>query len=344
MNPVIEIVDSPLEALVQVPVRVRIWIRPELQREQLECIRRERPNCLILVSDGGRTEAEKRLIAESRALFDDIDWQCEVHRLYWENNAGLYTSGSISSEYIWSKYDRCVFLEDDIMFSNGFLRFCADMLERYKNDERIMAVCGMNHEGVSDGPNADYFFSREASIWGTATWRRVNRQVLDFFNDCFSYEHARVMENARLNPDFRRRFKGYCANPEYEGHVPGTEFWRALYAFANNQLYIVPTRNMIINKGCGADSAHSDELSMLPRGMQRLFNAKAYDLEQPLVHPIFVIPDERYEKAVYRIMAVGHPLVRLYRKMARAWKIMRKRGVRSVARKIVSTFAHPKET
>ena len=158
------VIDCENPSSVDVPIRVRVWTRPDLQMEQFECIRRERPSVLILVSDGGRSEKEANLINESRAVFAGIDWNCEVHRLFWDVNTGMYATGAESTRYIWQNFDRCIWLEDDIMFAEGYIRFCADMLKRYEDDERIMAVCGMNHEGVSEGPNADYFFSREASI------------------------------------------------------------------------------------------------------------------------------------------------------------------------------------
>ena len=157
-------------SLVDLPVRVRIWTRPDFQEEQLEILRQVRPSILFLVSDGGRNAKERELIGASRELFESVDWDCEIHKLYWEENLGLYKTAALSRQYIWERVDRCVWLEDDIMPSVGAFRFWAEMLERYKDDTRVLGVCAMNHEGVSEGVNADYFFSRVASIWGMATW------------------------------------------------------------------------------------------------------------------------------------------------------------------------------
>lgn len=328
-------------SMVDVPVEVRIWTRPLLQKEQFECLRREKPSAMILVSDGGRTPDEMKLIMESRSVFDSIDWDCEVHRLYWDANAGMYETASKSANYIWSKYDRCIWLEDDIMFAEGFIRFCAEMLERYKDDERVLAVCGMNHEGESNGPNADYFFSREASIWGLAIWRRSYHRPTEILDSTLEYEREMIVKNAKLNPDFQRRLRGYAENPTYEGHVPAGEFWHALAAFGNNQLYIVPTRNMICNKGCTTSSTHADDFKMLPKGMRRIFEMETYSPPAQLRHPALMVPDVRYEKAVYRIMAVGHPLVRLYRKAVRAAKILYRRGPSALFAKL-GNAAKPK--
>lgn len=40
--------------LVDVPVKVNIWIRPECQRKQFEALKQARPSILFIQSDGGR--------------------------------------------------------------------------------------------------------------------------------------------------------------------------------------------------------------------------------------------------------------------------------------------------
>ena len=323
-------------SLVDLPVRVRIWTRPDFQEEQLEILRQVRPSILFLVSDGGRNAKERELIGASRELFESVDWDCEIHKLYWEENLGLYKTAALSRQYIWERVDRCVWLEDDIMPSVGAFRFWAEMLERYKDDTRVLGVCAMNHEGVSEGVNADYFFSREASIWGMATWKRTEDVwgEIDWGPDPYLME--RMVENAAINPDFVRRLEGYVDNPRYEGHVPASEFWFAFAALLTNQMYVVPKRNMICNKGCRADSAHTDDKRLLPKGLQRVFDMDTYELEFPIEHPRYVIPDIRYQKAVYRIMGVGHPLVSIHRKASRALRILAFSGLPALRRKLAS--------
>ena len=77
--------------LVDVPVRVNIWIRPECQKRQFEVIKKARPSVLFLVSDGGRNEKEWEAIRKNRELIDGgIDWDCTVYRIYEDKNNGLY--------------------------------------------------------------------------------------------------------------------------------------------------------------------------------------------------------------------------------------------------------------
>lgn len=51
----------------------------------------------------------------------------------------------------------------------SFFPFCKELLEKYKNDERIHQICGMNNTGVSDHIDDSYLFTNNGSIWGWAT-------------------------------------------------------------------------------------------------------------------------------------------------------------------------------
>lgn len=327
--------------LVDLPVSVMIWTRPDLQREQFEVIKHARPNVLFLTSDGGRNEHEMALIAESRAIFDEIDWCCTIHKMFWDTNQGMYRVSRQAGSYKWGIADRMVLLEDDIIPSVSYFQFCKDMLDKYENDLRVLGICGMNHEGITNDTDGDYFFSREASIWGMATWKRtIENRNFDYSKN--QYALKSISDAAALNPDFQRRLFGYAKNERYEGHVAGPEFWYAFDVFAQNQLYVIPTKNLISNKGCTSGSAHSAELKMLPKGIQRVFNMATHELSFPLKEPSFMTPNIRYQKQVYRIMGVGHPLVMLHRKASRTLRILRYQGVGALASKF-SKVLKPKE-
>ena len=98
------------EYLVDVPVAVQIWIRPEAQRKQFEILREARPSTLLIISDGGRNEEEKRLIQISRTMFEtEIDWECSVNSFYSDVNLGTYGCIKAMHEFVWSHVDRCIF-------------------------------------------------------------------------------------------------------------------------------------------------------------------------------------------------------------------------------------------
>ena len=322
--------------LVDVPVRINIWIRPECQKRQFEVLKEARPSILFIQSDGGRNDEEWAAIYENRKLFDDgIDWDCTIYKIYEDKNLGLYTMGKKVSSFIWKHVDRCIFLEDDILPSVSFFRYCAELLEKYKDDERIECICGMNHLGISENVNADYFFSRAGSIWGTAIWKRT----IDMRDTTLSYKDdpyilALLKQRTKRNPAFKRKILGYMHNPTYDGHIPDSEFFHSLAMYQHNQLQIIPKKNLISNIGCTEDSAHSDSLKNLPRGIRRIFNMETYEIDFPLKHNDFIIPDVAYEKKRNRIVGHNHPFVSFYRKCVRAFKIFMHGDLKRLFKKI----------
>ncbi len=308
--------------LVDVPVRVNIWIRPDCQRKQFDVIIKARPCIMFLQSDGGRNEKEWESIHENRKIFDnEIDWECQVYRFYEDHNNGLYAMGKKVSDFIWEHVDRCIFLEDDHIPSVSFFRFCAEMLEKYKDDLRVECICGMNHLGVCENVTADYFFSKQGSIWGNATWKRC----AEMRDSTFSYGKdpyimGLLKKEAKHNKMFLKRAEAYTKQEYYEGHVAGTEYYREFAMYGYNQLQIIPKYNMICNIGATSDSAHVDELKMLPKGIRRVFNMKTYEIKFPLKYTDYVIPDAEYEKKRNRIMGYNAPLhIALWRKFERGW-------------------------
>ena len=279
------------EYKVDVPVRVMIWTRPELLKKQFEILREAAPSTLFLVSDGGRNQSEKDKILESRRIFDDIDWNCKVYKIYYEDNQGLYTIFKVWNEFIWSKVDRCVFLEDDYLPSVCFFEYCAELLEKYKDDERIEMITGNNVLGVYDDAHPyDYFFTEVGwSIWGTATWKRVAKDYGYPF-DYAENEYIKKCARDNLTDFWYKKFDGYCNKILVDNHVPGTEYFHAINSVLYHRLSIVPCRNMIKNMGVIGEHANYSKGEDVPE----YFNSKTYELEFPLKHPQYVIDDKAF--------------------------------------------------
>lgn len=302
--------------LVDVPVRVNIWIRPECQRKQFEILKQARPSVMFLISDGGRNEKEWEAIRKNREIFDnEIDWECTVYKIYEDKNNGLYTMGKKGSKLVWSKVDRCIFLEDDQIVSVSYFRFCQELLEKYKDDKRIGAICAMNHLGIWEDASSDYFFSAGGAIWGLATWKRTYEQRDYSFSFAKDPYILKLLKQNADNSYAKKAIASVAKTGTHDGHVPGGEFFHTINTYGHNQLFIIPKKNMMSNIGCTNDSAHAIEYKLLPRAMKKIFNMKTYELEFPLKHQDFVIRDKNYEKKQKRITGVDHPVILFFRRV-----------------------------
>ena len=303
--------------LVDVPVLLFVFVRPDTLSKVFDVIKEAKPSKLFLVSDGPRKNNinDRKKINESRKIVEIIDWDCEVHRVYFDVNQGMYITFKKAMDYVFERVDRCIFLEDDVVTSVSFFDYCRQMLEKYRDDFRINMVSGMNHTGVYSEPNSDYFFTKGASIWGFALWKRTYELFYDFSYGEDAYSFGCIKENAKKYKSFQKALAGYLYNQNYNGHPAGPEFYLGFTMFSQHQLTIVPTKNMVCNIGYGEGNTHfGSNLNFLPKAIQKLFNMETYEIEFPIKHPKYVVEDERYEDRVIRI--IGRSLlVKVYRRI-----------------------------
>lgn len=303
--------------LVDVPVLLFVFVRPSTLKLVFDVIRKARPSVLFLMSDGPRESvpSDKERIAESRSIVENIDWECDVHRYYSVINKGMYKTLYDSLGQVFNIVDRLIILEDDVLPNQSFFPFCAETLEKYKNDERIQMVCGMNHLGVYEAPEADYFFSKAGSIWGFALWKRTY--------DSFEYKMKYAKDNYILDmlkkntPSFQKSYipnaQNYMAGSFSDDKRVAFEFQCGVSMYLQNRLLLVPKKNMICYLGATEGSTHApNNIKLLPKVIRKIFNMQTYEYEFPLKHPAYVIEDKNYEKKVNRIMGWGHPIIQFY--------------------------------
>ena len=322
--------------LVDVPVRVNVWIRPEAQRQQFEVLKQARPSVMFLISDGGRNDAEWEAIRQNRALFEnEVDWECTIYKIYEEENRGLYTMSRKAADLVWSVTDRCIFLEDDHVVSVSYFQFAAELLEKYKDDTRIICICCMNQAGVWEPASADYFFAERGPIGAQAMWKRsyIGRDFdLEYGKD--PYVMKLLNQKLKKDKDFAKTVNGYASDPMYGKHMPGGEFLSRLAVYSQNQLYIVPKYNMMSNVGCTENSQHAAEYKLLPRGIRRIFNMKTHEYQFPLKHPKYVIADEEYREFEDKVLCRNRPVRKFFRKIEASFLLLRYRGIKGILKKV----------
>ena len=287
--------------LVDVPVMLNVWARPEIQKKTFEPVKTARPSKLYLISDGPRNDKERERILESRAIVEDIDWNCEVHKLYMDTNQGMYTMLKKQYDYVFSHENRCIILEDDVLVSLSFFKFCEELLEKYKDDLRVTAINGNNHRGKWRYDEADYFFTNGGAILGYATWKRSYE--LHYRNEVF--EDSILLKQLRQyvksnKSDYTAKcvlksYLEYREDPNAGGHPPAIEFFRSFINITQGQMEIVPSRNMVTNIG-SEGGTHTLSYKTMPKRIQSYFHQKRYELDGEIRHPQYFIRDYEYEE------------------------------------------------
>jgi len=274
------------------PILFLIFNRPDVTKKVFEQIKMAKPPKLYVAADGARSEEEKLLCEETRSIINEIDWDCELKTLFREENLGCKENVSSAIDWFFENEEMGIILEDDLMAHPDFFRFCSDLLEYYKDDERVWAITGTNLIEQTDmAGDYSYLFSGYGGCWGWASWRRAWKH---FDKDLKLWPEVRDSQLLRwvYTEDYKYNYWYDICESIYNNTAPFNS-WAYPWAFTrriNSGLTIVPAKNLVSNIGFGEQSTHTtDQISSLA-------NISIYEIEFPLKHPPYVCRNMKFDE------------------------------------------------
>lgn len=309
------------KAKIDIAVAMVFFNRPEQFAKVFDRVKMARPSKLFLIQDGPRpnNQRDAENIRKCREVID-IDWECDVRTDYSEENLGCGKRIFSGLSKCFEEVDRLVILEDDCLPSASFFPFCAEILEKYKDDSRIGLISGMNHLNSFDRIDGDYLFSNVGSIAGWATWKRSWENVSFDLGPIVNDENAmRLLWNYQKHAIHRNQVFSNAKNRFLQAQRGeklsswSTQF--GLNQILNSRLIIVPRVNLMTNIGLTEESANSvSNIKFVPRGLRPLYQLKLYEMDFPLKHPKYVMSDIEYCKNVDKLMN-PNKIVSMYRRI-----------------------------
>ena len=150
---------------LDVAVLLIFFVRDDTFAKVFESVRKARPKKLLLWQDGPRANKPSDIegIMRCRKIAENIDWDCEVHKVYNDKNYGCDPSTFYADKWAFSIVEKCIILEDDQMPSQSFFIYCKELLDKYENDNRISHICGYNTLKDAKWCTDDYLFSYAGS-------------------------------------------------------------------------------------------------------------------------------------------------------------------------------------
>jgi hypothetical protein len=163
------------EIRVETPVVMLTFARPDTTRQVLDAVREVKPSRLLVVANAPRPEAagEAERFEETRALFDTVDWDCEISTNLAESHLDIDHRIGSGLDWAFGLVPEAIVLEDDCLPHPTFFAFCDALLDRYRDTERVMSICGDNFLFDRRMPANGYYLSRHFHSWGWASWRRA---------------------------------------------------------------------------------------------------------------------------------------------------------------------------
>ena len=264
-----------------------------------------------MVADGpnfGSIEDKKKCDCV-REMVSSPDWKCTFHKLFRETNYGCGKSVKEAIDWFFTMESEGIILEDDTVPSQSFFQFSKEILEKYRNDDRVGIISGLNpfmeikkptyknYYKSSSLSNANlpdimldkssYFFARNKTTWGWATWRRVWKYMdykMTWLQAPDAHKIVRNMSHYDETLNEWMRVIDLIRN----GKV-NTWDWHFYFSLsAQNQLTIYPKKSLVSNIGVGENATHT---YLSPRG--NLLNR--FEIKFPLIHPNLILADDQWD-------------------------------------------------
>jgi len=263
-----------------------IFNRPDTTSRVFEQIRRARPQKLFVAADGPRAYrvGEAELCRQARSIVDKVDWDCDVHTLFRDENLGCKFGPSTAIDWFFHNVEEGIILEDDCVPDLSFFRYCQELIEKYRDNPKILSISGFNFGYAPSDALSAYSFSRYMNMWGWATWRRsvklIDYEISNWDNiDQLRFLHKGTRESIidfdwKWIKDWRRTF-----NDLIHKDVDAWDYCWIYAGFKYKLLTIFPHQNLIENIGFNQQATHThDEDSNITK-------IQSGSISFPLVHP-----------------------------------------------------------
>lgn len=301
------------------PVAFIIFNRPDTTERVFAEIARARPPKLLVVGDGPRAnrpgEAEK--VAACRAIADRVDWPCEVLTNYSETNLGCKVRVSSGLDWVFEQVPEAIVLEDDCLPHPTFFRFCQELLERYRDDERIGMISGDNYLFGGVEINSSYYFTKYSNIWGWASWSRAWKDydvTLSSWPDFVQFQGFKNFNMTKAEAEFWSE----AFDKTFRGEIDTWDYQWVYTNFINNRIAINPSVNLISNIGFGDGATHTIGDSIFS-------NMDVMPLKFPILDPKFVLANYLADSIVAKNSYSRQTVVRrIFNKLLRKLRLIRR--------------------
>ena len=269
--------------MLKTPVLLITFNRPDFTRRVLTAIMAAEPEDLYVFQDGPRADVpdDEAKLAEVREVVDELTegTRTRVHERFATRNLGCGPGPAAGLSWYFGEVEQGIVIEDDAVPHPDFFAYAEELLQRYADNERVMAIASMNVDRVRPNKESYYFSMMNRNLCAWATWRRAWR--------LFDLRHEGVTR-CRLSRALRRYGCGvlereYWCDRLDEVHrdgVGGTswdmQFFMSIWL--HRGMGIVPNVNLSSNIGTVEDATHPSDHGNL------IDNVPTHPI-LPLVHP-----------------------------------------------------------
>lgn len=281
------------------PVAFLIFNRPELTKIVFAAIRQAKPQKLLIIADGPRFPEEAIKCQEARDIINQVDWQCEVLINFSETNLGCKKRISTGIDWVFKEVEEAIILEDDCLPAPSFFFFCQNLLERYRDDERIMHISGNNFQNGQVRNDFSYYLSKYTHVWGWASWRRAWQYNDVSLKTWLEYKNSSIIDLI-CESVHEQRYWINIFESIFNNDIDDVWDYQWLYScWLQSGLSVLPNSNLVSNIGFGPDATHTKDKNPLAK----LPTTDIWEIK----HPPFILRDRNADIYTFERYYGGNP-------------------------------------
>lgn len=278
--------------MFDIPIAIIIFNRPSFVQKIYYILQEIEPKDLYIISDAARENmsGEREKVQVCRSILEDPKWNCNIHLEYAETNMGCDKRIKSGLDWLFSKVEYAIILEDDCVPDKSFFYYCAELLKRYKGNDNVQYIAGSNQIDTHPIIYTSYIFTYGAWTLGWASWARAWNNQRELLDDYAKVKKEIMFLNflplsEKLN--MIRTLRTYKNKGFFPWDMNFT--WSALL---EKKLSVVPKTNLVNHIGFNEEATHVKE----PFAG---YDGTTIPLDFPLKHPQIISEEKRYHTDAY---------------------------------------------
>lgn len=241
----------------EIPILVFSFIRPWALEILIRELRKIKPRKLYLVSDGGRSEYEWKLVQECRLMANLVDWDCELIPIFANQNLGMKRVAEWALRTAFQVEPGLLILEDDCIPSPAALKFIATVLDRTSENSKIASIGLFNPIGRTPlTRHGSAFASRSFRSWGQYMKRS---HWLEYIAEGVVSKLTlwQALVAASKYPGLATKALKFKIFYFHRREVGNGDISISLFFRQRGYLSIAPTCSLLVNIGSGEDATNT---------------------------------------------------------------------------------------
>ena len=272
--------------MLQTPILLITFNRPNHVRQVLSEILKQNPRDLYICQDGAREyntldrvkcQEVRDVVNELTSAYAISNKEFRLHTLYQEMNLGCGPGPAAGISWFFEQVEMGIVMEDDCLPHPDFFGYCEELLQCYQNDKSIHVInAALYHDKWSC--EASYGYSRYIIAGAWAGWKRTWKGFDLDVKKRNAWQFRKQVK--RLTKSTTEANWWYWKLKEIQADTSKKSYWdyqMQMTLFRNGAMTIHPQKNLISNIGFDVEGTHT--LSNDGRGDREVFSIL------PLTHP-----------------------------------------------------------